>query len=120
MGDNTLSVIARNAHSDYGSEIDAPSISALSDYGSDVDVDDIDDATLVDSVIEPRAAAELKTVIYPSIEVQDTLAGVDEAVVVHSPKRRALPWAHGSPARRAFSGIGPPEMFFSDTLRLTY
>jgi len=121
MGDKTLSAIARDAHSDYGSEVDARSILALSDYGSDLDVDDIDENTLVGGLLEQIAASAPKTAIYPSIEGQDTLAGEDAAVLVHTPERPALRWAQSSPARRrkalveldddvrsqrAFSGMG--------------
>jgi exonuclease V len=87
-------------HSDYGSEIDTHSIVALSDYGSDIDVDDVDEDTLVGSVLEQIAARAPKTAVYPSIETQDTLARRDEAAVLHTPERPALRWAHSSPARR--------------------
>jgi exonuclease V len=87
-------------HSDYGSEIDTHSNVALSDYGSDIDVDDVDEATLVGSVLEQIAATAPKTAVYPSIEAQDTLADNDEAGALHTPERPSLRWAHSSPARR--------------------
>jgi exonuclease V len=119
MGDNALSAIVHDAHSNYGSEIDTRSVLALSDYGSDLEVEDIDETTLVGNLLQHIAARAPKTVVPPRTEVPGSLAGEDEAVVVRTPERPALRCAYSSPAwrkkasveveygvqsRRAFSG----------------
>ncbi|KAF1949325.1 hypothetical protein CC80DRAFT_429444 [Byssothecium circinans] len=92
--------VGKEAHSDYGSEVDLVSLRTASDYGSDIDPDDLDETTLVGDLLAHLAATAPKTAIYPSVEIQGALEGRDEGGTVQSPPHQALlRCARSSPLR---------------------
>ena len=87
-----------DAASDYGSDFDLPS-----DYGSEFDVEE---ETLLGDILVEIAATAPKTIIYPSIEVEDEVS--HPAVVIHKPPPSAVVRL-GEAAVEGSPGRGPQD-----------
>jgi len=81
-----------NPPSEYGSDVEIPSVAAVSDYGSDTGFEDIDEDTILAGVLETIQTARPteRSRVLPSIEFEegereDEDQDVDGFVQVHRP-----------------------------------
>ncbi|KAH3903836.1 hypothetical protein HBI56_236580 [Parastagonospora nodorum] len=81
-----------NPPSEYGSDVEIPSVAAVSDYGSDTGFEDIDEDTILAGVLETIQTARptARSRVLPSIEFEegereDEDQDVDGFVQVHRP-----------------------------------
>ncbi|KAJ4303317.1 hypothetical protein N0V90_002210 [Kalmusia sp. IMI 367209] len=88
MDDKIVTAIVKEAHSDYGSDVELQSLPAPSDYGSEIDLNDVDEDTLLGDILVKLAASAPKEILYPSVETD----GQDEGVVARQKRRPGVHW----------------------------